>query len=87
MSTVFSSRTVYTERTNQQPQSGSGAWFVAKEKGILSCTGYRVNGYCLKIPIMPMMSDNEEDLDDFPAGNRDRPAESMVGAYRAESTD
>ena len=33
------------------------------------------------------MSDREEDLDDFPAGNRDRSSESLVGAYRAESTD
>ena len=36
---------------------------------------------------MPMMSDYEEDLDDFPEENIDRPAESRVGAYRAESTD
>ena len=33
------------------------------------------------------MSDYEEDLDDFPAENKEKPAESMVGAYRAESTD
>ena len=33
------------------------------------------------------MSDYEEDLDDFPVENRDRTAESLVGAYRAESTD
>ena len=36
---------------------------------------------------MPMMSACEEDLDDFPVGNRDRAAESLVGAYRKESTD
>ena len=36
---------------------------------------------------MSMMSDYEEDLDDFPVENKDRPAESLVGAYRAESTD
>ena len=35
---------------------------------------------------MSMMSDCEEDLDDFPVENRDRLAESLVGAYRAEST-
>ena len=34
-----------------------------------------------------MMSDYEEDLDDFPKENKDRAAESVVGAYRAESTD
>ena len=36
---------------------------------------------------MPMMGDHEEDLDDFPEENKDRPAESLVGSYRAESTD
>ena len=36
---------------------------------------------------MPMMSDYEEDLDDFPVETKDRPAESLVGAYCAESTD
>ena len=36
---------------------------------------------------MSMMSDYEEDLDDFPIENKDRPAESLVGAYRAEPTD
>ena len=36
---------------------------------------------------MSMMKDYEEDLDDFPEENKDRPAESLVGAYRAESTD
>ena len=34
-----------------------------------------------------MMSDYEEDLDDFAAENIDRPAESLVGASRAESAD
>ena len=37
-----------------------------------------------------MMSDYEEDLDDFPlhaAANSSERAESVVGAYRAESTD
>ena len=47
----------------------------------------RVSEYCLSIPKMPMMSDYEEDLVDFPVENIDRPAESLVGAYRAESTD
>ena len=36
---------------------------------------------------MSMMSDNEEDLVDFPVENKDRPTESLVGAYRAESND
>ena len=36
---------------------------------------------------MSTLNDNEEDLDDFPAKNREKPAESMVGTYRAESTD
>ena len=39
---------------------------------------------------MPLVSDFEEDLDDFPtfsAENINRPAESMVGAFRAETTD
>ena len=30
---------------------------------------------------------NEEDLDDFPVENQERLAESLVGSYRAESTD
>ena len=34
-----------------------------------------------------MMSDHEEDPEDFPAGNKERLAESSVGAHRAESTD
>ena len=34
-----------------------------------------------------MMNDYEEDLDDFPIENKEKPAESLVGAYRAESTD
>ena len=34
-----------------------------------------------------MMNDYEEDLDDFPAENREEPAESIFGACRAESTD
>ena len=34
-----------------------------------------------------MVSDLEEDLDDFPEENRDRAAESLYEAYRAESTD
>ena len=40
-----------------------------------------------KVPTILMMSDCEEDLDDFPSENRDKPAESMVGAYRVQSTD
>ena len=33
------------------------------------------------------MTDYEEDLDGFPPENKEKPAESMVGAYRADSTD
>ena len=36
---------------------------------------------------MPMMSDYEQDLDDFPVEFVERLAESLVGAYRAKSTD
>ena len=53
----------------------------------MSSTGSSVSGHCLIIPTMPMMSDYEEDLDDLPAGIKDRPAESSVEAYREESTD
>ena len=34
-----------------------------------------------------MMSDYEEALDDFPTENTNATAESMVGAFRAQSTD
>ena len=34
-----------------------------------------------------MMSDHEEDLDDFPTENFNKQADSMVGPLRAESTD
>ena len=40
----------------------------------------------LEYSINANVSDYEEDLDDFPVENKDRPAESLVGAYRAEST-
>ena len=36
---------------------------------------------------MSMMNNYEEDLDDFPTENKENPAGSMVGTYRAESTD
>ena len=36
---------------------------------------------------MSLMSNYEENLDDFPVENKDRTAESLVGTYRAESTD
>ena len=36
---------------------------------------------------MPMMSDYEEDLDDFPIENRDSKAESLARSFRAESTN
>ena len=43
-----------------------------------------------KVSTILMMSEHDEDLDDFPPfspENINREAESMVGAYRAESTD
>ena len=36
---------------------------------------------------MPMMSDFEEDLDDFPEENSNKTTESLAGSYRAESTN
>ena len=33
---------------------------------------------------MLMMKDCEEHLDDFPARNKEKPAESMVGTHRAD---
>ena len=46
-----------------------------------------MSGYCLRISTTPMMSDCEEDLDHFPAENRNKTAEFVVGSYPAESTD
>ena len=87
VSTVFSSRTVYTERTNEQPQSGSRARGSPQEEEDLVV--YKAPCEWV-VPTMPMMSDYEEDLDDCPtfsAENISRPAETLIGAYRAESTD
>ena len=36
---------------------------------------------------MSMLNDYEEDLDGFPPETNEKPAESMVGAYRVELTD
>ena len=47
----------------------------------------RVGIDCLKISTMSMMNDYEEDLDDFSVENKERPDESLVGAYRVESTE
>ena len=41
----------------------------------------------MRISALSMMNVYEEDLDDFPVENKERPAESMVGAYRAELLD
>ena len=41
----------------------------------------------LEIFINVNVNDCEEDLDGFPAANKEKPTESMVGAFRAESTD
>ena len=47
-----------------------------------------LNEFCFKVSTIPMMSDYEEDLGDFPTFSTEHiPAGSMVGAYRAESTD
>ena len=46
-----------------------------------------LSGFFFKVPTILMMRDCEEDLADFPSENRDKPAESMVGACRAQSTD
>ena len=35
VSTVFSSRAISTDRTNQQPQSGSGALVIAEEEDLV----------------------------------------------------
>ena len=60
-------------------------WLLQEEEDLVV---YKVplNGL-FKVPTILMMSDCEEDLDDFPSENRDKPAESMVGAYRVQSTD
>ena len=36
---------------------------------------------------MSMMNDYEKDLDDFSVENKVRRTESLIGVYRAESTD
>ena len=86
VSTVFSSRTVYTERTNSHPQSGSGAGW---KRGSCSLQD-SIEKVLFKDWSILMMSDYEVDLDDFPIlsiENSSNKAESLVGAYRAESTD
>ena len=64
-------------------------WLLQEKEDLV---GYKVpcKWVLFKVPTIPMMSDYEEDLDDFPtfsAENTDRPAELKVGAYRAETTD
>ena len=81
VSIVFSSRTVYTERTLPHPQSGSGA----KLKKILSRTMFHLRSILQSSTIL--MCDYEEDFTDIQKISRRIPAESMVDAYRAESTD
>ena len=44
-----------------------------------------LSGYCQSSTIL--MSDCEENLDDFPTENLNNPVESMVGAFREESTE
>ena len=86
--TVFSSRTDYTERTNYKPQRGSEA-LVARRKGSWRVKGSVWVGIVQSSYIL-MMRDYQEDLDDFPtlsARNTNKQAESLVGSYRAESTD
>ena len=81
------SRTVYTGRTYQHPLSGSRAWDLIAKKRILSCTRSRVSGSILKISTMSMTNEDEKDLDDFTAENREIPSASLVGACRAKSTE
>ena len=45
-----------------------------------------MSGHCLRTSSIPMMTDYEEDFGDFPSENRDKPADSCTGSYRAEST-
>ena len=79
VSSVFSSRTVYTERTNSHPESGRGAGWSE------SCCGQgSVRWVLLKVSTI-LMSDHD-DLDDFPTENINISAESIGGAFRAEST-
>ena len=40
--------------------------------------------YCVRTSTIPTMSDYEEDFGDFPSEYKEK--ESLVGAYRAEST-
>ena len=87
MSIVFSSPTVYTERTYSHPQSGSGALVVARRRGSCREQG-SVEWALFKVSTLLIMSGCEEDLGDFPTFSAEnRTAESMVGAYRTESTD
>ena len=47
-------------------------------------------GNCSNLPTILMMSDCEEDLDDFPTfseENINKPSKSLVGAFRAESNN
>ena len=62
VSTVFSSCMVYRERTNNNHKVVAERWLLQEEES------YKVplSEYCLKYSTILMMSDNEEDLDDFP---------------------
>ena len=45
-----------------------------------------MSGYCLRASTIPTMRDYEEDFGDFPSEYEKESKESLVGAYRAEST-
>ena len=60
---------------------------VARRRGSCGVEG-SFEWVLFKVPTIQIMSDHEEDLDDFPtffSRKQSRPAESMVGAHRLES--
>ena len=45
-----------------------------------------MSGYCLRTSSIPTMIGYEEDFGDFPSEYKKESKDSLVGAYRAEST-
>ena len=68
-------------------QSGSGACGFIKKEADLVVHKIPREWVLSENSTMSMMNDCEEDLDELPAENKEKLAECMVGAYRAESTD
>ena len=61
-------------------------WLLQEEEDLV-VYNFLFQWVLFKVPTILMMSDYEEDLDDFPtfsAENINRPAESLVGANRSE---